>query len=376
MVHGQTGTTNIELNGNEKRVLELVRRGKGISRSALVMQTSLNQSSVHRIVEHLAEQGYLNIGESVPNGRGKPSPAVMLNPAAVYGFGISVNSDSVTASLVNFCGDVVNSEVLDIIPQDPSRTLIDIKYHYLNILKKHGIPPDKVSGIGYSMAGFMYTDRRYFNPPEPLKNWLGIDLGREIHTLFDKPVWVENNGSTGAYAEAFLGAGLRYKTFGYLSFNYGFGGGVVIDGKLFSGAFGNAGEISRIYSPQETSKRPALGLLIDRLNRGGIEIHNIRELRDNFDPNWPIAQEWVDEVTPYLDRAIDAFKAVIDPEAIVFGGEIPLKLGKMFMDKRRPKVDERWNIPAQQPELMLSAIQGDSASIGAALTPVRDIYFS
>jgi len=376
VVHGYSAGHEVELTRSEKLILELVRRNDGISRASLVSQTILNQSSIHRIVDTLTENGFLSLGESPSQGRGKPSPSLSLNANARYGYGISINSDSVAASLINFRGGITDYCVLDTHPRDPARTLFSIKHHYLDTLKKHAISPEKVCGVGYSMAGFLYDSRKYFNPPEPLKNWMGIDLRREITMLFDRPVWIENNATTAAHAEAFLGAGLKYDTFGYLSFNYGFGGGIVINGKPFQGAFGNAGEISRIFTPEEGRLRPALRILIDRLRHGGIEIKDIRDLNHKFDPAWPIAQQWVEDVTPNLYRAIDAMNAVIDPGAIILGGEIPRKLGEMFLARPQTRSDKRWDIAAEYPDILLSAIEGDSAALGAALTPLRETYFN
>ncbi|MEI8633947.1 ROK family protein [Vibrio sp. PP-XX7] len=77
----------------------------------------------------------------------------------------------------------------------------------------------------------------------PLSDWANVDLESELETLLDIPVILINNATTGAIGEAFHGAGLRYQTFGYLSFNFGFGGGIVINGEPFFGAFGNAGKL-------------------------------------------------------------------------------------------------------------------------------------
>ncbi|PZD57484.1 NagC family transcriptional regulator, partial [Pantoea ananatis] len=153
MVHGYSAGHEVELNRSEKLILELVRRNDGISRSSLVSQTILNQSSVHRIVDTLTENGFLSLGESPSQGRGKPSPSLSLNANARYGYGISINSDSVAASLINFRGGITEYCVLDTHPRDPARTLLNIKHHYLDTLKQYGISPDKVCGVGYSMAG-------------------------------------------------------------------------------------------------------------------------------------------------------------------------------------------------------------------------------
>lgn len=73
MVHGNSGHHEVELNRSEKLILELVRRNDGISRSSLVSQTILNQSSVHRIVDTLTENGFLSLGNRRPREEASPA---------------------------------------------------------------------------------------------------------------------------------------------------------------------------------------------------------------------------------------------------------------------------------------------------------------
>ena len=69
--------------------------------------------------------------------------------------------------------------------------------------------------------------------------------------------------------------------------------------------------------------RPALGELLQRPSGRGISIERIRDLRARFDPAGPGAAEWSAEVAPYLDLAIRAITAVVDPSFNVFGREAP-----------------------------------------------------
>jgi predicted NBD/HSP70 family sugar kinase len=238
-----------------------------------------------------------------------------------------------------------------------------------------GVPRDKLVGVGFAIAGFFVGPNRYFNAPEPLRNWSLVDISSELGALFEAPVWTENNATTGAIGESILGAGLTHPTFGYLSFNYGFGAGVVINGKPLFGSFGNAGEISRVYTSEEGLHRPALGELILRLQERNVAVNGIRDLRRQFDPDWPGVREWVTEVSPYLNRAIDAMWAVLDPSAIVFGGELPEGLGDLLLKiEPTPRVI-RMGAPADYPLILLSQIKGDPAVIGAALIPLKELYF-
>ncbi|WP_234689669.1 ROK family transcriptional regulator [Allorhizobium ampelinum] len=363
------------LSSNERMILEIIRRNEGIKRSAVTSLTNLTQPSVHRIIDTLLESEYLALGSDVIEGRGKPSKELQLNPVAAYTIGISVNTDSAAFCLCDFNCSVVYEEVLDIPPVDRSRTLVLLKERAWRAMKDAGIPRGKLVGVGFAMAGFFVGPHRYFNAPEPLRNWSLVDISTELSALFEAPVWTENNATTGAIGEAILGAGLTHPTFGYLSFNYGFGAGVVINGKPLFGSFGNAGEISRVYTNEEGRHRPALGELILRLQDRNVAVSGIRDLRLHFDPEWPGVQEWVAEVSPYLNRAIEAMWAVIDPSAIVFGGELPEGLGKLLLKVEPTPRVVRMGAPAEFPQILLSQIKGDPAVIGAALIPLKELYF-
>jgi predicted NBD/HSP70 family sugar kinase len=360
---------------NERMILEIVRRSQGITRAGVTGLTNLTQQSVHRIIDALIEREFLLLGEPVIQGRGKPSPVVRLNPEARYSVGISVNTDSASFCITDFACSAVHEETLEISPEERARTLRVLHERVKGVMTQQDIAAKRIAGIGFAMAGFFVGDEGQFNTPEPLRDWSLVDLRAELHRLFGTRVWTENNATTGAIGECVLGAGLTYPTFGYLSFNYGFGSGIVIDGKPFTGSFQNAGEISRVYTIEEGPSRPALGELIKRLNARGIPIRTVSALRSQFDPDWPGVAEWIEEVTPFLNRAIDAMRGVIDPAAIVFGGELPPRLGHLLLAVPPSREVPRYGRPAKYPHIFQSVIKGDPAVLGAALIPLKNQYF-
>lgn len=361
--------------GNERTILDIVRRYRRIPRSSITERTNLTQQSVHRIVDSLLERGFLILGDPVILGRGKPSPEVYLNPQARFSVGISVNTDSATFCICDFACTVLHQEVLDISPRDRRETMEVLQQRIGAELGMRSIGADKLAGTGFAMSGFFVGQARYFNTPEPLSDWAIVDVGSELAVLLETDVWTENDATAGAIGESVVGAGLIYPTFGYLSFNYGFGAGVVLDGRPFLGSFGNAGEISRVFTAEEGPSRPALGNLLYRLQSNGVSIKSITALRNDFDPAWPGVSQWVDEVAPFLNRAIDALRGVIDPAAIVFGGELPLGLGKMLLELPPSPETVRHGHSAAYPAKLQSQILGDHAVLGAALVPLKSRYF-
>ncbi|MGY5777256.1 ROK family transcriptional regulator [Rhizobium sp. LEGMi135b] len=362
---------------NERLILDVVRSHEPIPRATITAHTNLTQQSVHRLVETLMARGLLRAGAPFKGTRGQPSPTIELERQTVYSVGISVNTDAVTLSLADFGCDVVDQEVLRGVPADRKATLAILAEKLSSILARHEILRANLIGLGFAMSGFFVGDDRRFNAPEPLRDWSLIDLQPELEQVFALPAWLENNATTGAIGESLRGVGRWCQTFAYLSFNYGFGGGLVLEGRPYLGFHGNAGEFSVIYNPDEVLRRPALQYLIATLRESGVDIGSIEELKQNFDASWPGVESWLSETMPTLDRLIATLAGVIDPQAIVFGGQLPPELGLMMIERARlpSQRPHRYGAAPPGPRLVLSETRGDASAIGAALLPLKFRYF-
>lgn len=362
---------------NERLILDIVRRHEPIPRATITAHTNLTQQSVHRLVETLMARGLLRAGAPFKGARGQPSPTIELARQTVYSVGISVNTDAVTLSLADFGCDVVGQEVLRGVPADRKATLAILAEKLSSILARREISRANLIGLGFAMSGFFVGDDRRFNAPEPLRDWSLVDLQPELEDVFALPAWLENNATTGAIGESLRGVGRWCQTFAYLSFNYGFGGGLVLEGRPYLGFHGNAGEFSVIYNPDEVLRRPALQYLIATLRKSGVDIGSIEELKQNFDPSWPGVESWLSETMPMLDRLIATLAGVVDPQAIVFGGQLPPELGRMMIERARlpSQRAHRYGAAPPGPRLVLSETRGDASAIGAALLPLKFRYF-
>lgn len=137
----------------------------------------------------------------------------------------------------------------------------------------------------------------------------------------------------------------------------------------------NAGEVASIYTVKEEPNRPALCELLPLLQRDGIDISTVTELRERFDPTWPAIDEWLDCTAPELNRIVRAMTAILDPGAIVYGGEAPLDLRKRLIDRTLPRRLNRFGNAIPSPELVLSEIEVSPSMLGAALLPIRERLF-
>lgn len=362
---------------NERLILDIVRRHGSMARATITAHTNLTQQSVHRLIEGLIERGLLRTGETVKGGRGQPSPSIELVREAVYSVGISINTDSSVICLADFACTVVVQEKIAMAPIDREQTLAMLSRALGGFLADRGIRRDLLLGVGFSMSGFFVSADRVFNAPEALRDWSLMNLRPILEEKFGLPVWLENNATTGAIGESLLGAGLWCQTFAYLSFNYGFGGGLILDGKPFHGVHGNAGEMSGIFNPDESDKRPALQYLLSTLRKNGVDINSVGRLYDEFDIGWAGVEDWLAETMPQVNRLVATLIAVLDPQAIVFGGQLPRALGTAMIERVRmpSKREHRYGVGPPEAVLILSETTGDPSAIGAALLPLRIRYF-
>ena len=360
---------------NERVVLELLRCKPGMTRADITRSTGLTAQSISRLVEALETRGVIEIGARKTNGRGQPSHEVFLKPDAAYGLGMSIMTDAVSASLMNLSGAIIATEERAL--PDPSWTSVldTIVSLHDDILSEHLTDRRRLAGLGVAVTGAFIGEGLQVNPPEPLDELAFIDIDEMIAARLNLPVWLDNDGSAAAIGEAISGVGRSLNTFGYIFFAMGVGGGVVIDGKLHRGAVGNAGEFAGVLPEAAQDERPTMELLRRILAEHGVELRDIKELVDLFDPEWPGVDEYIAMTGPHLNAMVSAISAVLDPQAIILGGRMPRALAERFARELH-----FFNVPRRSrikpvPKILPGEVQGDAAAIGAAAMPLKALYF-
>lgn len=364
-----------ELSTNQRTILDLVRRLAPVERASLTAQTGLTQQSIHRIVSALLELGLVRTRAPERSLPGKPSPLLSLCPEASYGAGLLINTDSAVLCLVDLtCARVALRRIDEGLP-DRAAGIARLKAEFDSLLIETGVPPEKVCGLGVALPGYFTGTPGHVNAPEPLQDWSLVDFRPELEEAFGLSVLLENSSSAGAVGESLIGAGRDHRSFAYLAFDYGFGGGIVLDGEIYRGPRGNAGEISLMFHGREAECRPALRLLLSELRRAGVEVSGLPDLLARFDPGWPGVEDWLSLVMPQVSRAVRTLHSVLDPDAIVFGGQLPKALAEIMISRVEPRAVHRYNVPMPGPALVIGQNQTDPAVLGAAILPIKDVFF-
>jgi predicted NBD/HSP70 family sugar kinase len=357
-----------ELSANERELLAIIWRHGPIARSDVSRHTHLTQQSVHRLLDGLNDKQFLCFGEAAIRGRGKPSLNVDIEDRSHATIGIAINAEAVRFCLADLKGRPLEQGVLAADPNDPAGVAgeLDVLLHGW---RNQTLAGRKLIGVGIAMQGYRTGPNDLFHPMSRLTAWRGIPVETLFRERFRLPAFVENNASSSAIAEHFLGGGGGHDCFAYLSFNYGFGAGLMWNRKVFLGGHGNAGEMGPLFTEDQKKVRPALGNLIEILNGHGLGIGSVGQLVREFCADWSGLELWLDMVRPQMQLTVRALKAIADPSAIFFGGDAPPALRRMLIEIAGRGFGTE---SSPHPLLLPSGIVGDAAHLGAAFLPLHN----
>jgi len=362
----------IELTRNERRALDLTFRTGPITQARLAERLDVTQQSASRILAGLVDRGMISSGERVKLGsRGYPANSFSLVPEHCISIGISVAPGAMDVLVADFAGKVLASEHLP----GPNADIADAASRLaerIDAMARNIADGRAPIGAGLAVSG-SFLRQGAFNTPYGLDEWADLDLEAYFADKLGMPVYAENDGNAAALAECLVGAGQRYDSFAYLFIGSGVGGGVVLDGKLWRGRHGNAGEFAGGLEPT-LDVFPSLEVLRLELGADGIRFETVDDLLHEFDAGWPAVQRWVLKVSRSLSIIASNAGATLDIDAIILGGRLPGELAQMVIPHIRFFDQHRRSQARPVPHLVPAEAPAAAAAMGAALLPLQRFY--
>jgi len=313
---------------------ELIRSGMAVTRSELAESTGMSRSTVNHAVGRLLAENRVTESDVEVKGPGSGSgrPAARLaviatgSPVAAIDFGHNHVHVAVATSL----GEPLDEEhvVLDVDLNAPEAMACATDL-LADLRRRHGI--DDLAALVAGIPGPVDARSGLVRSPSILSSWVGRAPGQELEEALGVPVHIENDAVLGAIGEQYRGAGRHHQDFLYVKASHGIGASMVLDGKLYPGANGLAGEIG--HTPLSGHSE-----LCRCGNRGCLEsVVSVEALRqqyvhthpnagaDTFDPNDiadTITLRIFEEAGRMLGGVLATFCNLLNPSALVIGGEL------------------------------------------------------
>jgi glucokinase len=249
-----------------------------------------------------------------------------------------------------------------------------------------------IAGIGIAAAGILDIDRGIVTTSPNLPHWHNVPLRDIFADRLGVVTYLINDANAAALGEHRFGAGIGFDNIIYLTVSTGIGGGIIIDGELYSGADGCAGELGHMTieadGPQchcgnfGCLEAMASGWAVAkeammRINRG--ERSSIIELVNGRLENITaetvaiaarrgdqLAADIVAEAAKYLGIGLANLVNIFNPELIVIGGGLS-KMGDMLLKPARKVLKERaFRLPSRTVHIVRARLGSNAGIIGAA----------
>lgn len=217
----------------------------GTSRAAIAVRTGLTKASVTSLVDELMTLGLVDEDEPAPariEGPGRPSAALRIHRSAPHAVGLELGVHTVTAVRTDIAGVVLTHRQLPLTGHSRQEVLRSLADAWRRVADGS----EALAGTGVAVPGVVAGDGTLLRAPN-LPALAGADIGAALADAVGagtETVHVDNEANLSALAE--LDAGEAGHDFVLVTAEVGVGAGVVIDGELFRGAGGLAGELGHV----------------------------------------------------------------------------------------------------------------------------------
>ncbi len=235
---------------NRFLVLNCVRERGPLARAAIARQTGLSRTTVGAIIDALLADGLVREGETTPSATsagGRPATLVHFNAAAGYVLGVDMGRSHLTLLLTDLASQVVARRSGPFATdRGPEICVAEVVNGLGDFLSAHAVTWSQVVGLGLGIPGPMDIGQHKLISPPRMPGWNGVKVRSIFQQALTVPVYVENDANLGALGESRYGAGRDVSGLAYIKIGTGIGGGLVIDGQVYHGSRGSAGEIGHV----------------------------------------------------------------------------------------------------------------------------------
>ncbi len=380
--------TNIEFAHfyNQRVVLETVRLHGPISRAEISGRTSLSAQTISNLVDKLLERGVLALGERRNGRRGQPAVEIDINPGGGYGVGLHLDRDHLTGVLLDLAGASLQTVHREWSFPSPEEAIPAMVETVNALVSEQGLRVSDLWGVGLALPGPLDVRAGSLVNPPNFPGWNGVPIRSLLSERLDTPVFLDTDATAAAVGERWFGRGRDVHDYFYVFFGIGLGGGMILNGKPYRGAFDNAAMFGHLPVEPGGARcgcggqgclelSVSLASLYAALHAQGRSAENVTDLVTLLDAQDAAMRDWLERAAQRLVPALITVEHLLSPEAILFGGRLPIPLLDWLLerlDQLLPGVQMR--ALAHHPLLARASAAEDAAALGAATLPLFEAF--
>jgi predicted NBD/HSP70 family sugar kinase len=385
MAQGRAGSLESLRRLNRLRVIRALRDEGQISRAEIARRTGLSRSTVSSLVADLQADGLVverpEPGLAFGAQGGRPPILLSFDASAGAAVGIDFGHSHLRVAVSDLASTILaeRSRPLDT-DHDALQGLDAAAELVAETLADAGVERTTVIGAGMGLPGPIESGEGVVGTSAILPGWIGMTAEAEMRRRLEIPVMVDNDANLGALAEAAFGAGRDAGDLVYLKVSSGIGAGLILNGRLYRGSDGLAGELGHVLvNPSgivcRCGNRGCLetvagtGALVEELRRSHGEDFTVEAMLEAAAAGDAGCRRVIHEAGRALGQVVATLFNVLNPELVVVGGHLA-RAGDLLLDGVRESVSRAALPETARRAQLVSGVLGDRAQVLGALALV------
>lgn len=312
----------------------------------------------------------------------------------MYYIGVDLGGTTIKAGLLNSEYEIIDKAVIPTGAERSSEEVLkDMAMLCKEIMAKHNLTEENVHSIGIGSPGIASPKLGVIHYASNL-NFSEVNVRNEIQKYINLDVYVENDANCAALAEAICGVAKGEKDVVVVTLGTGVGGGIIIDGKVYSGAFCGGGEIGHhviemngrpcgcgrkgcweqyasatalINDAKKAAKENADSKLNTMVEDGSIENMTAKVVFDTAQAGDEVAMKVLDQYFRYVAHGVANLGYMLQPSIVVLGGGMSAQKDNLTVPVTKYAQEEMCPGLEFRNPVRAAILGNDAGIIGAAL---------
>ncbi len=372
----------------KKKILKYFVTNGNSTIQELAKEINLSIPTITKAVGELQNMGYVNEYGKQETGEGRRPILYGLNPDSGFFVGVEIKEDFVNLGLMNFRGDLI--ELDDNVPcliNNTMESIDELCSLVKNFIEKTEVKHDKILNATFCISGRVNSESGYSHT---LYNFLESPLTNTLSEKININVSIENDTRAFAYGEYMKGMVSGEKDVLFINDSWGLGLGIIIDGELYRGRSGFAGEIGHMHvfnndilchcGKKGCLETEASGSALQRIVKQRIEagessiltkkegdIFTLDNIIDAINDEDPLCIDVIEKIGRNLGETVANLINIFNPELVVIGG-VMARTGDFLLQSVLTSVRKySLNLVNKDTRLCLSKLRERGGITGACL---------
>tara|TARA_B100000287_G_scaffold411299_1_gene440624 strand:- start:380 stop:1543 length:1164 start_codon:yes stop_codon:yes gene_type:complete len=372
---------------NERDMLRLIRQERALPKAEIAKRTGLSAQSATVIINKLEADGLVCRLPAIRGGVGQPKIPFGLNAQGAFSVGLKIGRRSYDMLLLDLSGHV-RATLHENIAYPTVDSLLTFSQRAFALLaqqlNEEGV--SRIRGLGVAMPFEIWSWAEEAGASvEALNAWRTVDIKQELENQLHLPVFVSNDATAACGAEMAFGNSQRLNNYMYMFVGTFLGGGLVINGNLFTGKSGNAGAIGSLpfLAPHSTHgadssqliTQSSLYLLEKALTHKGENGLRIYDDTEHWPAYGEVLDNWIQQASLGLAHAAHCAFTLLDLDGVIIEGAMPLKIKQQLVEKTKTALANVDHRGVNFGGVKAGEVGSKAQSIGSANLPLIANYY-